>query len=192
MNDRLEALHAAKKAHGETLAGLIPTNHKCGPIQCSAEQWDALQEASDAEKAARAGLVPTEQDAINLMFECYQRLRELGWNNAIYCPKDGSEFDAIEAGSTGIHRAHYSGEWPNGHWFITEDGDLWPSRPILYRVSEEEKARWKKGAKALRGLIASGTSGSAQDAQRLDPKGAGPIRRGTPLPDNSTSSREGE
>lgn len=27
-----------------------------------------------------------------------------------------------------------------------------------------------------RGIVASGTSGSAQDAQRLDPKGAGPTR----------------
>ena len=54
--------------------------------------------------------MPTEQDALEVMFEAYQRLKELGWNNAIYCPKDGTMFDAIEAGSTGIHDCSYRGE----------------------------------------------------------------------------------
>jgi hypothetical protein len=156
MNDRLDALQAAKKAHGETLMRAVPAGHRCGPITVTQEEWEALEIASLKEKAARSALVPTEQDAINLMFECYQRLKELGWNDAAYCPKDGSEFDAIEAGSTGIHRCHYSGDWPDGHWWVADAGDLWPSRPILYRVSEEEKARWKAGAERLRAAMQSG------------------------------------
>lgn len=149
MRDRLGALAAAKKAHDDIFRRAIPAGHKCGPISVTQDEWETLEIASLKEKAARSALVPTEQDAINLMHECFQRLKELGWNDAIYCPKDGSEFDAIEAGSTGIHRCHYDGEWPNGHWWVADDHDLWPSRPILYRVSEEEKARYREGAKKL-------------------------------------------
>jgi hypothetical protein len=56
------------------------------------------------------GDMPTEQDAINVLNSAYERLKEFDWNDPIYCPKDGSSFDVIEAGSTGIHRAHYQGE----------------------------------------------------------------------------------
>lgn len=71
--------------------------------------------------------------ALHTMVESWRRLNEFGWRDILYCPKDGSWFDAIEAGNTGIHRCQYSGEWPNGHWWIKSDGDLWPARPILWR-----------------------------------------------------------
>lgn len=94
---------------------------------------DAFIAAADAAKARRTELYPTEQDAIRGMWEAYQRLRELGWREAIYCPKDGTYFDAIEAGSTGIHDCTYHGEWPKGSWWVAADNDMWPSHPILYR-----------------------------------------------------------
>lgn len=77
--DRLDALQAAKRAHGEALTRSIPAGHKCGPITVTQCEWDGLTAAGDAEKAARAALMPTEQDAISLMFEAYHRLEELGW-----------------------------------------------------------------------------------------------------------------
>lgn len=89
--------------------------------------------ALEAADKRRAELMPDERSAIRMMFEARQRLMERGWNDAIYCPKDGTEFDAIEAGSTGIHRCHYSGEWPTGGWWIADHGDLYPARPVLYR-----------------------------------------------------------
>lgn len=110
---------------------------------------DALIAAADAAKAKRAADMPTEQDAINVMQEAFQRLRELGWNDAIYCPKDGSSFDAIEPGSTGIFRTHYSGEWPDGGWWSEDGGDLWPARPVLYRQTDEEKAKWAALSRTL-------------------------------------------
>jgi len=161
--DRLDALLAAKKAHGEAFMRNVPAGHKCGPITVTQDEWDALEIASLKEKAARSALLPTEQDAINMIAECHTRLKELGWNDAIYCPKDGSEFDAIEVGSTGIHRCHYSGEWPEGRWWIADEHDLWPSRPIMYRVSEEEKARWRDGGKKLRAMMASGEFDASVD-----------------------------
>ncbi len=97
--------------------------------------WRQREEAEEI----RARDMPTERDALSTMFEAHQRLKELGWNDAIYCPKDGSVFDVIEAGSTGIHPCSYDGEWPKGSWWIHDEGDLWPSRPILFRKQEGPK-----------------------------------------------------
>jgi len=74
-----------------------------------------------------------ENAAIQKLFEAYQELKRLGWNDAMYCPKDGPWFDAIEVGSTGIHNCHYEGEWPTGTWWISDAHDLWPARPVLFR-----------------------------------------------------------
>jgi hypothetical protein len=58
----------------------------------------------------------------------------------MYCPKDGSEFEVLEAGSTGIHRCVYQGEWPTGRYWILADGDMSPSEPVLYRaIAAEQK-----------------------------------------------------
>lgn len=85
----------------------------------------------------RAEDMPTDQDALSRMLECFQRLKELGWKDAIYCPKDGTVFNVIEAGSECIHKAHYSGKWPDGTWWIHDKGDLWPSRPVLFKLIEQ-------------------------------------------------------
>lgn len=98
---------------------------------------DALLEASKAADARRVEQMPDEKAAIHALFDAWVRLKQLGWNDAVYCPKDGSEFDAIEAGSTGIHRCYYEGKWPDGHWWIRGDDDLYPSHPVLFRVSQE-------------------------------------------------------
>jgi len=82
----------------------------------------------------RKKLMPTEQDAIKLMNQAYIRLKEFGWKDAIYCPKDGSAFDVIENGSTGVHNCHYEGEWPSGYWWVSDGRDLYPSRPCLFRI----------------------------------------------------------
>ncbi len=87
-------------------------------------------ERADKERAER---MPDQHAALSVMFEAYLRLKELGWRDACYCPKDGTLFDVIEAGSTGIHECHYQGDWPGTYW-IHSDNDLWPARPILFRA----------------------------------------------------------
>jgi hypothetical protein len=82
-----------------------------------------------------------EQATILKMFEAYQELKRLGWNDIQYCPKDGTWFYVLEIGSTGIHKCYYEGEWPSGHWWIAEAGDLWPSRPVLFRLKAQAAAR---------------------------------------------------
>lgn len=110
---------------------------------------DALWDAAEKAKAQRAETMPDEAAAIHVMFDAWQRLKELGWNDAIYCPKDGSHFKAIEPGSTGIHDCSYEGEWPQGSWWIY-DGDVWPSHPILFRLYPDDEAKAKERMDAAR------------------------------------------
>lgn len=93
--------------------------------------------AADAAKAKRAIDMPSEADAMQILHSAYQRLTELGWSDAIYSPKDGTVFEALEAGCTVPGRCSYMGEWPTGGWWMHEAGDLWPSRPILWRKARE-------------------------------------------------------
>jgi len=102
----------------------------------AADLWGHIE----AEDARRKALMPTEESARKLFFDAYQRLKEFGWNDAVYCPKDGSTFDAIEPGSTGVHSCHYDGEWPKGSWWVFADNDVWPSHPALWRATKKEGA----------------------------------------------------
>jgi hypothetical protein len=101
-------------------------------ILTRAEANDLL-EAIDHESKRRVEEMPDERSAVLRMFDGWLRLKELGWNEAQYCPKDGSSFLVIEPGSTGFHRCHYTGEWPDGHWWVEDEGDLWPASPILWK-----------------------------------------------------------
>lgn len=92
-----------------------------------------IMRAADEEKARRASDMPDEEAAIRAMHRAYQRLRDLGWAEISYSPKDGTVFEALEAGCVVPGRCHYMGEWPNGGWLMHSDNDLWPSRPILWR-----------------------------------------------------------
>lgn len=112
-------------------------------VRLSAAECDDILARVEARKQARAEAMPDVQAALNTMRDAWLRLKELGWREAIYCPKDGSEFDAIEAGSTGIFRCYYSGEWPKGCWWALDGGDVWPSRPILFRLDPEKEAAEK-------------------------------------------------
>lgn len=113
---------------------------RCGYRACMAEPKEQARfdveeifRTAEAQRLKRAATMPSEADCLRVMMDVYQRLQELGWREAIYCPKDGTAFEAIEAGSTGIFRCHYSGTWPDGSWWAEDGGDLRPSRPILLR-----------------------------------------------------------
>ncbi len=111
----------------------------CKTCDCKEPRYRELQPSGAQEPAIPAPRInntreptPEEQAALLKMFEAYQELKRLGWRDAIYCPKDGRMFLSIEAGSTGLHRTNYEGEWPKGTWWI-HDGDMWPARPILFK-----------------------------------------------------------
>lgn len=144
--DRVVALRAAQGRHTAFVVELVTAERAGHVIECDEDQWRRLDEVGEVEKQARAALMPTEQDAIFLINDAYQRLKELGWDDPAHCPKDGSGFDVIEAGSTGIHKCFYEGKWPSGSWLIESDGDLWPSRPLLYRITDREIAERQERA----------------------------------------------
>ena len=95
---------------------------------------DILQRVSAAQEM-RADAMPTAVYALMVMAEAKKRLEDLGFRDAVYCPKDGSTFDAVEAGCTAVLTCSYLGDWPKGSWFAHEAGDLWPCRPVLFRPS---------------------------------------------------------
>jgi hypothetical protein len=70
-----------------------------------------------------------ERKLIGVMFDAFDKLRRLGWKDAMYAPR-GKDLEVIEAGSTGIHLATRAGI---GFWIHDAD-DTYPSSPILFRV----------------------------------------------------------
>lgn len=87
----------------------------------------------DAEKRELDWREAGDKVHLDAMFQAWQALKACGWREIIYCPKDGTRFLAIEAGSTGVFPCTYQGKWPSGGWWAECSGDLWPSRPILWK-----------------------------------------------------------
>lgn len=98
------------------------------------DAWTQLRKHwEESAKTQRDWRTPDEKAHLNVMGVAYGKLRELGWNDIIYCPKDGSWFLSICAGSTGVFPCCYRGEWPTGGWWVSDAGDEWPARPILWK-----------------------------------------------------------
>ncbi len=121
----------------DVLARIAARAEGGGLLRVTDEERAAIDAAVKREDDDLAARIPDEQAALRLLADVHRRLKQLGWNDPIYCPKDGSPLDVIEIGSTGIHRARYEGEWPKGGWWIEDAGDLWPSRPTMARTARE-------------------------------------------------------
>lgn len=115
-----------------------PTGFRHEPL--TKREADEIWKACEANRKQREADMPDEKAAIATMFQAWYRLKELDWREAMYCPKDGSSFHVIESGSTGIFPCHYQGKWPDGHWWIEEDGGS-PSNPVLFKLYPEDQAR---------------------------------------------------
>jgi len=122
-------------------------------VALSADEAKALFEACEAARAKTEADMPTEKSALNELSRAFHRLKDFGWREAVYCPKDGSEFEVIEAGSTGVFRCRYDGTWPNGMWMTFDDSDVYPSSraPLLFRLMPEAQAEHdRKMAEAVK------------------------------------------
>lgn len=131
----------AEPSPAEGFRGGWKTMRDGSRVPMSEDEAKSLWDRIEADRIARQNMMPDERSAIITMFSAWLRLKELGWREAQYCPKDGSCFEVIEPGSTGIFRSHYSGEWPDGSWWIEDGGDLWPANPILFRLYPEDQAK---------------------------------------------------
>lgn len=107
----------------------------------TATEADRIVAASNERDRLRWETIPDEQTALRLLFDAYLRLHDFGWTSAHYLAKEGTTLDVIELGSTGVHRAQYSGQWPTGGFWIESHGDLWPSCPIMARPSIKTSER---------------------------------------------------
>ena len=95
----------------------------------------ALWDSAKAHQNKRAEILPDERACTGVIFDGFQRLKELGWREPMYAPKGGIALEVIEAGSTGIHFATRDEE---GRFWIHDD-DSWPSRPILFRLKATQE-----------------------------------------------------
>lgn len=102
---------------------------------------EILAEAKERRRSI-AQEMPTEQDAIDAMYRAYSRLRDLGWSDGIYMPKDGTAVTVIQIGSTGQFKCRYSGEWADGFFNLYDGCDVYPSRsvpPLFKAPSSDER-----------------------------------------------------
>lgn len=137
----------------------------------SATEAKNIWESSRRAHEDRLARMPDEKSALNAMHDAYTRLRDMGWRDAVYCPKDGSTFEIIEVGSTGIFRAHYQGEWPTGSWWAEDAGDLWPSRPCLFRLLPEAQAEYDAKMAAARERFRAGLEHAHSPQETATPDG---------------------
>lgn len=123
---------------------------------------NAIWEGARRDKADREARMPDEAAAIRALWDAHQRLKELGWKEPMYCPKDGRHFHIIELGSTGIFEGAYRGEWPNGSWDSWDEHDMYCSSiaPAMFKLfpkdQAEEDERWKAGAARLKKWMDAG------------------------------------
>ena len=108
-------------------------------MQVSKETFDALLSVIDQEKAERASSMPDEHAALMVLFSAYRRLIDIGWRNGIYAPRDGTTFQTIELGSTGIHDCSFDGTYFN----FCDGGDIYPSssKPHMFRLYPADQAK---------------------------------------------------
>jgi hypothetical protein len=135
-------------------------------------EGDALWAASEASNKSRQERMPDEKASIDALFDAWQRLKEFGWNDACYCPKDGSRFKVIELGSTGIFDCYYHGEWPDGMYMVSDDRDVYPTSTgvamyqLLPEDEEKRKQKWEEaGARYRAEIAAEGTAPIPHDGE---------------------------
>jgi hypothetical protein len=100
------------------------------------DHYEILLKRLDLSRQERAERLPDAKSCLSSILDARERLIELGWREMSGFPTDGTSFWTVEAGSTGIHDTVYSGEYPNGYFFVQADGDLWPSKPILWKPKD--------------------------------------------------------
>lgn len=104
--------------------------------------WDSIEKAT-AERAVR---LPDAHACLAAMSSASSRMKELGWRESTYCPRDGSLFAVCEIGSTGMWTANFSGEY-----IIYADCVKKPGRHMFFKpldmLDEGEKARVFNGDK---------------------------------------------
>ncbi|KQZ49765.1 hypothetical protein ASD54_12575 [Rhizobium sp. Root149] len=102
-----------KTDNREVIAEMTTTDGK--RVRLTPEQASSLLAACEQAQQERMARLPDTASCLSALCDADSRMRELGWRNGRYCPRDGSPFAVCQVGSTGM--------WA-GHW--SEDGDKRP------------------------------------------------------------------
>ena len=107
-------------------------------------EGEALWARAKEREAKRAADMPDEQSAINAMHDAWLRLKELGWREGMYAPRDGTTFKVIEIGSTGIFDCDCHGEWPDCTWTAYDEHDAYPSSqaPAMFKLMPDDQGKY--------------------------------------------------
>lgn len=77
-----------------------------------------------------------EYELVRELYLAIEKLKDAaGWDYMTSAPTDGTSILCLEGGSSGIHEAKFM----DGDWWILAHGDLWPSRPILWRAKKKKR-----------------------------------------------------
>ena len=91
----------------------------------------AILAEAEQQRDQRARALPTLDHCLIAMVQIMQRLRELGWRDAEYAPRDRT-FLGITPGSTrAVRCVHLGGA--EGAFFCEDGDDFWPVRILVWR-----------------------------------------------------------
>lgn len=124
-------------------------------VRLSADEARVIWGACEAADTKRREMMPDSMTALRTLQDALTRLKDEGWREGIYCPKDGTSFALIEFGSTGIFEGSYYGKWPSGS-VMFGDGSINP-RGLLWKpidqLTEAEAQRLRECTEAGRAVM---------------------------------------
>ena len=101
-------------------------------IQCLREAISRAVTTYLTESNLRIDIKPDDKpylDQFDKLYDIGAELKRLGWRQMSSAPSTDT-FECIEMGSTGIHKAV---KMFGSYWILSEDNDLYPADPILWR-----------------------------------------------------------
>jgi hypothetical protein len=147
--------------------------HRHEPLSAAEAEtiWARCQRAHE-DRVAR---MPDEASAISALFDAWVRLKDLGWREPQYCPKDGSPFKVIELGSTGIFDCHYQGEWPKGLYMVSDERDVYPTSTgvAMHKLLPADEEKRKQCMAEARAKYAARLEAEGSGADVSTPPGSG-------------------
>ncbi|NOV17871.1 hypothetical protein E5S70_17610 [Ensifer adhaerens] len=113
------------------------------------ELWQVVKQAGKD----RAERLPDAKACLTALSSAKDRMRELGWRDSRYCPRDGSTFAVCEIGSTGMWSAFYHEPYIHYADCVSTQG------PHVFfkamdKLTDEERATLVRGDKTVSDDIA--------------------------------------
>lgn len=114
----------------------------------TAEEAKVLWDAIKTTQKNRAEHLPDARSCLTALYSAKERLRELGWRESTYCPRDGSVFAVCEIGSTGMWTAFFADPYIQYADCVSSPGRAMFFKP-MDQLSDDEKDTVQKGDMAV-------------------------------------------